>query len=413
MDAEEAGRLELSLEVIESVLADPLLKGWDGFGVVVQAYNRRAPNVLDWLYDLAKRLDRKIMVRLVKGAYWDTEIKHAQVEGHRKFPVYTRKEATDFSYICCAQKLLGMTDRIYPQFATHNAHTVAAILEMQTDKSVFEFQRLHGMGEALHDTVLRRQGTRCRIYAPVGAHKDLLAYLVRRLLENGANSSFVNQIVDEDVPPEEVAADPFGKVLATLPDATNPNIRQPSDLFAPERWNSAGWDLQDPSTVERLAEGIAALDDNTWVAKGRDGDIIEIRSPPPENRSEPPDFVPLSPWKELLTPRNGGISLRKSALAYSAKLPACMRKQPRNLRPLDTRSRQDAARLRRGIARGGGFFALLFKRVRENRQRTGRAVHLHFTLEFPPRYLHRPDFGRLGDRERRPRKASRNHTLNR
>jgi len=279
IDAEEAGRLELSLEVIEAILADPVLRGWDGFGVVVQAYNRRAPDALDWLHDLAKRHNRKIMVRLVKGAYWDTEIKHSQVEGHKTFPVYTRKEATDVSYICCAQKLLAMTDRIYPQFATHNAHTVAAILEMQTDKSAFEFQRLHGMGEALHDTVLRRQGTHCRIYAPVGAHKDLLAYLVRRLLENGANSSFVNQIVDEDVPPGEVAADPFGKVLAYLPDAANPKIRQPSDLFAPEWKNSDGWDLQDPGTVEQLERGIAAFDAKIWEAGRGSGKTIAIRSP--------------------------------------------------------------------------------------------------------------------------------------
>ena len=279
IDAEEAGRLELSLEVIEAILADPVLKGWDGFGVVVQAYNRRAPDVLDWLHDLAIRHNRKIMVRLVKGAYWDTEIKHAQVEGHKSFPVYTRKEATDVSYICCAQKLLAMTDRIYPQFATHNAHTVAAILEMQTDKSAFEFQRLHGMGEALHDTVLRRQGTNCRIYAPVGAHKDLLAYLVRRLLENGANSSFVNQIVDEDVPPQEVAADPFEKVLGYLPDAANPKIRQPHDIFAPERRNSEGWDLEDPGTIEHLERGIAAFDAKIWETKGGSGKIFAIRSP--------------------------------------------------------------------------------------------------------------------------------------
>ncbi len=205
IDAEEAGRLDLSLDVIEAVLSNPDLKNWDGFGVVVQAYNRRASYVLQWIYDLAERLDRKVMVRLVKGAYWDTEIKHAQVEGYQDFPVFTQKAATDVSYICCAKMLLEMTDRIYPQFATHNAHTVASILEMGEDKSKYEFQRLHGMGEALHDTVFERQGTRCRIYAPVGAHKDLLAYLVRRLLENGANSSFVNQIVDESIPPSAVA----------------------------------------------------------------------------------------------------------------------------------------------------------------------------------------------------------------
>ncbi|MDW4551205.1 bifunctional proline dehydrogenase/L-glutamate gamma-semialdehyde dehydrogenase PutA [Defluviimonas sp. D31] len=251
IDAEEADRLSLSLKVIEAVLADTELAGWDGFGVVVQAYGRRAGPALDWLHGLATSLDRKIMVRLVKGAYWDAEIKRAQVMGLEDFPVFTRKEATDVSYIANAKKLLGMTDRIYPQFATHNAHTVAAILDMADGQS-FEFQRLHGMGERLHDIVLKREGTRCRIYAPVGAHRDLLAYLVRRLLENGANSSFVNQIVDEDVAPEVVAACPFDAVEAMLPGLTNRAIRKGPDLFAPERRNSEGFDLTDAPTLARI-----------------------------------------------------------------------------------------------------------------------------------------------------------------
>ncbi|MDE3121853.1 MAG: bifunctional proline dehydrogenase/L-glutamate gamma-semialdehyde dehydrogenase PutA, partial [Paracoccaceae bacterium] len=242
IDAEEADRLTLSLEVIEAVLSDPSLKGWDGFGVVVQAYGRRAGLAIDWLHALAERLDRRIMVRLVKGAYWDTEVKRAQVMGLDSFPVFTRKTATDVSYIANARKLLGMTDRIYPQFATHNAHTVAAILEMATDKTAFEFQRLHGMGERLHEIVHTTEGTRCRIYAPVGAHRDLLAYLVRRLLENGANSSFVNQIVNEEVPPETVAACPFAAMEAVLPEAANPAIRRGPDLFG-ARGNSRGFDL--------------------------------------------------------------------------------------------------------------------------------------------------------------------------
>ncbi|HAG26821.1 MAG TPA: bifunctional proline dehydrogenase/L-glutamate gamma-semialdehyde dehydrogenase, partial [Rhodobacter sp.] len=205
IDAEEADRLGLSLQVIEQVFADPSLAGWSGFGVVVQAYSRRAPAAIDWLYDLAQKHDRKMMVRLVKGAYWDTEVKRAQVLGLSSFPVFTRKVATDVSYIANARKLLGMTDRIYPQFATHNAHSVAAILQMATATQRFEFQRLHGMGEVLHDIVHARTKRPCRIYAPVGAHRDLLAYLVRRLLENGANSSFVNQIIDVNQPPEVVA----------------------------------------------------------------------------------------------------------------------------------------------------------------------------------------------------------------
>ncbi|OWJ73872.1 bifunctional proline dehydrogenase/L-glutamate gamma-semialdehyde dehydrogenase [Haematobacter massiliensis] len=252
VDAEEADRLTLSLEVIEAVLSDPALKGWDGFGVVVQAYGKRCGPVIDRLYDLATRLDRRIMVRLVKGAYWDSEIKRAQVLGLDGFPVFTRKAATDVSYIANARKLLGMTDRIYPQFAGHNAHTVAAILDMATDPDAFEFQRLHGMGERLHDIVHEREGTRCRIYAPVGAHRDLLAYLVRRLLENGANSSFVNQIVDEDVPAETVAADPFAEVEAHLADAHNPVIRRPAEIFEPSRGNSRGFDLTDAGDLSRI-----------------------------------------------------------------------------------------------------------------------------------------------------------------
>ncbi|NUB43996.1 bifunctional proline dehydrogenase/L-glutamate gamma-semialdehyde dehydrogenase PutA [Fertoebacter nigrum] len=251
IDAEEADRLALSLQVIEAVLSDPSLAGWDGFGVVVQAYGRRAGAVIDWLHALAVRLDRKIMIRLVKGAYWDAEVKRAQVLGLASFPVFTRKQATDVSYIANARKLLGLTDRIYPQFATHNAHTVAAVLDMATDKSAFEFQRLHGMGERLHDIVLADHGTRCRIYAPVGAHRDLLAYLVRRLLENGANSSFVNQIVDADVAPETVAACPFAAMERMVP-VPSPAIATGPGLFG-SRVNSMGYDLTDAADLARIA----------------------------------------------------------------------------------------------------------------------------------------------------------------
>jgi RHH-type proline utilization regulon transcriptional repressor/proline dehydrogenase/delta 1-pyrroline-5-carboxylate dehydrogenase len=243
IDAEEADRLALSLEVIEAVLSDASLAGWDGFGVVVQAYGRRAGAVIDWLYALAERLDRRIMVRLVKGAYWDAEVKRAQVLGLESFPVFTRKQATDVSYIANARKLLGMTDRIYPQFATHNAHTVAAILDMAGDKRAYEFQRLHGMGERLHDLVLTDLGTNCRIYAPVGAHRDLLAYLVRRLLENGANSSFVNQIVNDEVPPAVVAACPL-TAMEGMAQVASPALKTGTGLFG-ARANARGFDLTD------------------------------------------------------------------------------------------------------------------------------------------------------------------------
>jgi len=251
IDAEEQDRLVLSLEVIEAVLADDELAGWDGFGIVVQAYGKRAGLAIDRLYQTATRLDRRIMVRLVKGAYWDTEVKRAQVEGAADFPVFTSKIETDVSYIANASRLLRYADRIYPQFATHNAHTVAAILELAGDTE-FEFQRLHGMGESLHDIVLSQSRGRCRVYAPVGAHKDLLAYLVRRLLENGANSSFVNQIADPAVPPETVVTDPFEAV----PHVTAPvGLLHPRDLFGTDRRNSAGFDLSDTQTLARIEAG--------------------------------------------------------------------------------------------------------------------------------------------------------------
>ena len=268
IDAEEADRLDIMLDIVEQALADPALAGWDGFGVVVQAYSKSAPFVLDWLHDLAVRLDRRLTVRLVKGAYWDSEIKRAQVLGLTDFPVFTRKINTDISYLACARKLFGMTDRIYPQFATHNAHTVAAVLAMagDRDRADFEFQRLHGMGEALHDAVMAANGTRCRIYAPVGAHEDLLAYLVRRLLENGANSSFVNQIVDSSIRPEDVAADPVEAVASLSHALRHPRIVLPPALFAPGRKNARGWDLTDPQTVGELEAAREPFRTATWSA---------------------------------------------------------------------------------------------------------------------------------------------------
>ncbi|WP_278920836.1 MULTISPECIES: bifunctional proline dehydrogenase/L-glutamate gamma-semialdehyde dehydrogenase PutA [Pseudophaeobacter] len=284
IDAEEADRLSLSLEVIEAVVSEPSLDGWEGFGVVVQAYGPRTGLVIDALYDLAEKHDRRFMVRLVKGAYWDTEIKLAQVEGVDGFPVFTNKALSDVSYIANARKLMGMTDRIYPQFATHNAHTVSAILHMAGDADSYEFQRLHGMGETLHNMVLEQNQTRCRIYAPVGAHRDLLAYLVRRLLENGANSSFVNQIVDEDVAPEIVAADPF----LDAADCAN-TIPTGPELFAPERPNSIGFDLGHAPTLARIEEDRDPWRQHSWLSEPLIA--AEITPSQPENVSNPADFT--------------------------------------------------------------------------------------------------------------------------
>ena len=265
VDAEEASRLEPLLLVVREALSDPQLAGWDGFGLVIQAYGKRAAPVIDWFYSLATKLDRKVMVRLVKGAYWDSEIKRAQVDGADDYPVFTRRVATDISYTCCAAKLLRMSDRIYPQFATHNAQTAAAILELAPDLKAFEFQRLHGMGESLHNLLIE-EGARCRIYAPVGPHKDLLAYLVRRLLENGANSSFVNQVVDPQYTAQALAADPFDglhKIQSGLPHGLQPA----NDLYRPNRKASRGWDLQNGEVVRQLDLARDRFKKHTWQAQ--------------------------------------------------------------------------------------------------------------------------------------------------
>ena len=261
IDAEEADRLELSLDMMEALAFDPDLAGFEGIGFVVQAYQKRCPYVIDYLVDLARRSGRKLMVRLVKGAYWDSEIKRAQVDGMSGFPVYTRKVYTDVSYLLCAQKLLTATDVIYPQFATHNALTLSTIYTWAQEANItdYEFQCLHGMGETLYDQVVGKDNLNkpCRVYAPVGSHQTLLAYLVRRLLENGANSSFVNQIVDEKVSIDSLIADPIviAKDLAGLPHS---GISLPADLFGNERKNSAGLDFSNEITLQQIAHHFAA-----------------------------------------------------------------------------------------------------------------------------------------------------------
>jgi len=286
IDAEESERLELSLDLLEALCHDPALAGWDGIGFVVQAYQKRSLFVVEWLIDLARGSGHRLMVRLVKGAYWDSEIKRAQVDGLEGFPVFTRKVYTDVSYLACARALLAAPDAVFPQFATHNAYTVAAIHSMAGAYSPgqYEFQCLHGMGEPLYEEVVGHNTLNrpCRIYAPVGTHETLLAYLVRRLLENGANSSFVNRIQDLAVPVAELVADPVAEVAAMRPPgAPHPQIALPRELFGPSRTNSAGLDL---SNEQRLAELAAALRDSAardWDAAlpGSDGLRLEIRNP--------------------------------------------------------------------------------------------------------------------------------------
>jgi RHH-type proline utilization regulon transcriptional repressor/proline dehydrogenase/delta 1-pyrroline-5-carboxylate dehydrogenase len=286
IDAEEADRLELSLDLLESLALDPELAGWDGLGFVIQAYGKRCPMVIDWIVDLARRADRRIMVRLVKGAYWDAEIKRAQVDGLADFPVYTRKVHTDVAYVACARKLLAAPDAVFPQFATHNAQTLATIYQLAgPDFAVgqYEFQCLHGMGEPLYSQVVGKDklDRPCRIYAPVGTHETLLAYLVRRLLENGANSSFVNRIADPAVPMAEMVADPVEVVRAMpYPGARHDLIAAPAGLYA-DRRNSDGIDLTDELALTALAQALEASARTDWRARpaGAQGPGLPVRNP--------------------------------------------------------------------------------------------------------------------------------------
>src|SRR5206468_4062264 len=249
IDAEEADRLEISLDLLERLCFEPELSGWNGVGFVVQAYQKRAVFVIDGLLDLARRSRRRLMVRLVKGAYWDSEIKRAQLDGLADFPVFTRRIHTDVAYLACARKLLAAPDAIFPQFATHNAQTLASVIAFAGPnyyRGQYEFQCLHGMGEPLYEEVVGREklDRPARVYAPVGSHETLLAYLVRRLLENGANTSFVNRIADETVPIEALTADPVEMARAIQPlGAPHERIAAPQALYGPERPNSRGLDL--------------------------------------------------------------------------------------------------------------------------------------------------------------------------
>ncbi len=290
IDAEEADRLELSMDIIEALARDDSLftrpdgSRWEGFGLAIQAYQKRGLPMCEWVARLARRYDRRFFVRLVKGAYWDTEIKLSQVGGLSDFPVFTRKLGTDVSYLACADRLLEASDVIYPAFATHNAYTIGAVKAIAGSKP-FEFQRLHGMGEDVYGALAQVEGnarTHVRIYAPTGTHKDLLAYLVRRLLENGANSSFVNRMADAEVAVSELVTDPVAD-MAALESYRNPTIPLPADIF-PGRVNSAGIDLSDPLVREPLVERLERLDAKHWLAEptfvsSAEGEVAPINKP--------------------------------------------------------------------------------------------------------------------------------------
>jgi RHH-type proline utilization regulon transcriptional repressor/proline dehydrogenase/delta 1-pyrroline-5-carboxylate dehydrogenase len=285
IDAEEADRLDLQLDIFEALSGAPELQGWEGLGLAVQAYQKRAPAVIDWLRAVAREHKRRIPVRLVKGAYWDSEIKRAQELGIDGYPVFTRKASTDVSYLACARALFADQAAFFAMFATHNAHTLAAVKVLAGNREDYEFQRLHGMGEELYDQAVGADhlGVQCRIYAPVGAHEDLLAYLVRRLLENGANTSFVNRLADDEAPIATIIADPVTQV-ETMTVKPHPRIPLPADLFG-DRKNSHGVLLSDPATFEPLLQAIGAavatsLDARPLVGgEGKQGKVRDVFDP--------------------------------------------------------------------------------------------------------------------------------------
>lgn len=279
IDSEETERLDLTLDIFEQVFCHQSLSHWSGLGLAVQAYQKRAVLVIDWLATLAQQQGRKIMLRLVKGAYWDTEIKRAQEQGLMGYPVFTRKLHTDICYLYCAKKILEYGDCFYPQFATHNAQTLAAVLEYAGNRTDFETQRLHGMGEALYDALLQHHTLDCRVYAPVGRHKDLLPYLVRRLLENGANTSFINRVSDARAPIDEVIADPLQQIRES--DITpHPAICLPRDIYGQDRVNAEGYNLFDIQFLQQLAADINPYAESQWHATilGADVDTTVVDS---------------------------------------------------------------------------------------------------------------------------------------
>ncbi|WP_083518132.1 bifunctional proline dehydrogenase/L-glutamate gamma-semialdehyde dehydrogenase PutA [Dechloromonas denitrificans] len=314
IDAEEADRLELSLDLLEELAGDPDLAGWHGLGFVIQAYQKRCPFVIDLLVDLARRSQRRLMVRLVKGAYWDSEIKRAQVDGLADYPVYTRKSHSDLAYLVCARRLLAAPDAIYPQFATHNAHTLSAVFQMAKAAGIddYEFQCLHGMGEPLYDNVVGPEnlGKPCRIYAPVGSHETLLPYLVRRLLENGANSSFVNRIVDPAVSIDELIEEPLTQVRREG-GGRHPAIPLPRQLYGSGRLNSSGLDLADEPTLASLENELASLANRHWQA----GPVLAADAPANADAPPRPVFNPANRLEQVGTVRDAGPAQIESALA--------------------------------------------------------------------------------------------------
>ena len=429
VDAEEAERLELSLQLLDQLLVAPALAGWDGLGLAVQAYSKRTPDVLRYLQQRADATLRVLNLRLVKGAYWDSEIKRAQERGLPGYPVYTRKANTDVAYLACARILLEGTRRIYPQFATHNAHTAASIIHLaRANGREFEFQRLHGMGEELYGALTdpAGRGLPCRVYAPVGSHEELLPYLVRRLLENGANTSFVNRIVDESLPVEEVVGDPFADV-ESAGCGPHPRIPLPRGLFGAERANSAGINLAGRRRAapprRRLRRGARRgrlSHARSSAASERDGERRACRSPANLDRivgeatdadatlaaeaielaaNAQPDWdrVPAATRARLL--RDAADRLERETARFVA---ICVAEAGKTVPRLDRRGARGCRlpALLRG-ASGGRFRQAAAaagpdRRVEPAVAPRARRLRLHQPLELPARDLYRP--GRRGAR---------------
>lgn len=287
IDAEESERLELSLDIIEDVYLSSSLEGWTGLGMAVQSYQKRAFEVIDWIVNLVEKGKRRMMVRLIKGAYWDSEIKKSQMQGFEDYPVFTRKVFTDVSFQACAKKMFAHTDAIFPSFATHNARSVATIVQLAGAYRDFEFQALHGMGKELYEQIVPKDklAVPCRVYAPVGSHEDLLPYLVRRLLENGANSSFVNRIIDDSLSLNDLVEDPI-HAARNLMAKINKNIPLPWAIFMPERINSKGIDWSNRATLATLQQALEPYQDKQWQASPRlavqanvKGEMLKVMSP--------------------------------------------------------------------------------------------------------------------------------------
>ncbi len=434
VDAEEADRLELSLDVIGAVLRDASLAGWDGFGLAVQAYQKRAGAVIAWIADLAEALDRRLTVRLVKGAYWDTEIKRAQERGLADYPVFTRKAMTDLCYLDGARRLLAARPHLYPQFATHNALTVASVIEDAGGTDGYEFQRLHGMGDALYQALIAEQpGLICRVYAPVGGYADLLAYLVRRLLENGANSSFVSVSADPNVPVADILRRPQSW-LADPVRARHPRIPLTRDLFAPARKNSAGVEFGDGAALDALLADIRAAPKSVAAVPLVDGVALagircEVLSPidgKPVGSVEEADAAIVTSAMSAAAAgfpawNATAVAVRAAALTRAGDL---IEQKPRPPdRAAASGRRQDHRRLRVGSSRGGGLLPLLCGRGvpyfdptsaagadrREQRvtHARPRRLRLHQPVEFSVGNLHRPDRGRARRRQCRGGQARR------